>query len=117
GAGIIVAFVLAGTFLDVGRGLIDRHHDRASRGIRRLAGVNDARRDVVLFFHEGIWRPRYESRSLRVMRPRNVSLSMTIATRPRSKTSSKSFIFAAGESVSSRSVMAVWTAWLKRSGS
>jgi hypothetical protein len=42
-ARIFVAFVDAGTLLHVSRGGIDRRHDRARRGIGRLAGVNAAR--------------------------------------------------------------------------
>ena len=44
----------AGTFLDVGRRLVDRHHDRAGRWIGGLAGVDDACGDVVLFLHRNV---------------------------------------------------------------
>src|SRR5713101_3300211 len=47
------------------------------------------------------------------MRPRNLSPSITIATRPRSKTSSKSLNLAFGGRVSSRSVIAFLTGSLK----
>ena len=50
-ARIIVAFVLAGTFLDVGRCCVNRRHDRARRRIRLLAGVNRAGRELVLSLH------------------------------------------------------------------
>ena len=56
-ARIIVALVPAGTLLDVSRRLVDRRHDRPGRRVGRLAGVDDARGDVVLFLH-GIWRRR-----------------------------------------------------------
>src|SRR5437660_12546133 len=61
----------------------------------------------------GICRRRYESKSVRVISPRNLSPSMTMATRPRSNTSSKSLIFALGGSVSRRSVIAFFTGSLK----
>ena len=45
----------------------------------------------------GMCRRRYESRSVRVIRPRNLSAAITMATRPRSKTCSKSLMFAFGD--------------------
>ena len=50
-ARVIVAFVLAGTFLDVGRRGVNRRHDRAGRRIRFLAGVNRAGGKLLLFSH------------------------------------------------------------------
>ncbi len=47
-ARVVVAFVPARTFLHVSRGLVNRHHDRTRRRVRRLAGVNDAGGESVL---------------------------------------------------------------------
>ena len=41
-ARVVVALVLADGLLDVGRRLVDRHRDRAGRGIRFLALVDGA---------------------------------------------------------------------------
>src|SRR5439155_1028363 len=42
GAGVLVALVAAERFLGVGRGLVDRDHDRPGRGIGLLAGMDGA---------------------------------------------------------------------------
>src|SRR5205807_1871144 len=45
-AGVLVAFVLPETLLDVGRGLIDRRHDGAGEGVGDVSGVHGARRQT-----------------------------------------------------------------------
>jgi hypothetical protein len=54
-ARILVALVHARAFLHVGRGRVDRRHDRAGRWIRMLAGVDRARAEALrLRFHSMI---------------------------------------------------------------
>src|SRR5207248_8130850 len=65
----------------------------------------------------GMCNRKYESRSERVTSPRNLSSSITRATRPRSNTSKRSLIVALGESVSSLDVIAFLTGSLKCKGS
>src|SRR5881392_526125 len=48
GAGVVVALVHSRALLKVSRGGVDRHHDGAGRGIRFLAGVDAARREIEL---------------------------------------------------------------------
>ena len=48
---VVVAFVLARTFLDVSRCSVNRRHDRAGRWIGLLSGVDRAGCERVLFLH------------------------------------------------------------------
>ena len=45
-AAVFVAFVHAGAGLDIGRGRVDRRHDRAGRGVRGLTGMDGARAEA-----------------------------------------------------------------------
>ena len=108
-AAVVQALVHAGAALHVGRGGVDRRHDRAGRRVGRLPGVDHTRREallgrrhglVVVAFHRRAFR-RWLSRSKRVIRPWKPLASATIATRPLSSTRRSAAMSAFGGSVCS----------------
>src|SRR5436190_11217543 len=112
-ARVVVALMLAGARLRIGRGGVDRRHHRAGARIGLLAGVHDLRVELHLFCH----RLRSQLRkSMRVMRPRNSSPSTTIATMPRLNTFISSSSDAPGGTVTMLLSIAAVTVSLKCSG-
>ena len=89
-ARIFEALVHAGALLGVGRGRVDRHHDRAGRRVVALAAMDGAGREGEAVAWRLVHRERLRwlIRSMRVIRPTNSSPSKTIATSLRSKTGS-----------------------------
>ena len=115
---VVVALVHAGARLHVGRGRVDRRHDRARRRVGRLAGVDRAGREAlpgrrcqrrVVSFHGRAFR-RWLSRSKRVMSPWKPESSAMIATSPLSRTARSAGRPAEGGSVCKAVLIAVRTA-------
>src|SRR5450755_97479 len=121
GTRVLIAFVHAGACLHVGRGGVDRRHDRPRQGIGSLPTVDDAGGKGVLGIlvtHTStvcLRRSQFK-RSMRVTSPRKAVPSMTIATMPRLKTSIKLAIGASAGTVMRRLTIAFVTGSLKCSG-